>query len=179
MFIEPTSIDGLYTIDPQRYEDDRGYFARAWCVNEFSEEGLVAGFVQGSISYNARANTLRGMHYQTEPHGETKLIRCEAGAIYDVLLDLRPDSDTYLRWESFELTPENGRQLYVAPGLANGFQTLVDNTVVGYQIDTFYQPDYAAGVRWDDSAFAISWPEADQRIMSDKDRSWPDFDSND
>ena len=174
MFIEPTSIDGLYVIDPQRHEDDRGYFARAWCVNELSDEGLAAGFVQGSVSYNTSAGTLRGMHFQTEPYGETKLIRCERGAIYDVVLDVRPKSDTYLQWEAFELTPDNGRQLYVEPGLAHGFQTLVDETVVGYQIDTFHQPDHATGVRWDDSAFGIEWPDADQRIMSDKDRSWPD-----
>jgi len=177
MIIESTSIDGLYVIDPERHEDERGYFARAWCVNELSEEGLTAGFVQGSISYNAKANTLRGLHLQTEPHGETKLIRCEAGAVFDVILDLRPESDTYLEWEGFELDPTNGRQLYVAPGLAHGFQTLVDATVVGYQIDTFYQPGYASGVRWDDPAFGIEWPDATERIMSDKDRSWPDFEA--
>ncbi len=175
MFFQSTPIDGLYTVDPDRHSDERGYFARAWCVNEFSEEGLTAGFVQGSISYNIRAHTLRGMHYQTEPHGETKLIRCERGAIYDVILDLRPGSDTYLQWKAFELNPENGRQLYVAPGLAHGFQTLTDDTVVGYQIDTFHQPDHATGVRWDDPAFAIEWPDAGERIMSDKDRSWPDY----
>ena len=179
MFIEPTEIDGLYIIDPERFEDDRGYFARAWCVNELSEEGLTAGFVQGSVSYNAKANTLRGMHFQAEPHGETKLVRCEAGAIYDVILDVRPDSDTYLEWEAFELSPRNGRQLYVAPGLAHGFLTLADETVVGYQIDTFYQPDYATGVRWDDPAFGIDWPDVDAAdlIMSDKDRDWPDFEA--
>ena len=181
MFIEPTSMDGLYTIDPERHVDDRGYFARAWCVNELSEEGLAAGFVQGSISYNTAANTLRGMHFQSEPWGETKLIRCETGAIYDVILDMRPDSDTYLQWEAFELDPVNGRQLYVSAGLAHGFLTLVDDTVVGYQIDTFYQPGHATGVRWDDPAFGITWPEVVgedgaplPRIMSDKDRSWPD-----
>ncbi|MDH5521350.1 MAG: dTDP-4-dehydrorhamnose 3,5-epimerase [Acidimicrobiia bacterium] len=175
MFIEPTSIDGLYTIDPERHADDRGYFARAWCVNEFSENGLTTGFVQSSISYNAKADTLRGMHFQSEPYGETKLIRCEQGAIHDVILDLRPESDTYLQWEAFRLDPVGGRQLYVAPGLAHGFQTLADETVVSYQIDTFYQPDHATGVRWNDPAFAIDWPEASARIMSDKDRSWPDF----
>ncbi len=177
MIIEPTAIDGLYTIDPERHTDDRGYFARAWCVNELADEGLTAGFVQSSISYNAKANTLRGMHYQTEPYGETKLIRCEQGAIHDVILDMREDSDTYLEWEAFELTPANGRQLYAAPGLAHGFQTLVDETVVGYQIDTFYQPDHATGVRWDDPAFKIEWPDAAELIMSDKDRAWPDFHS--
>jgi len=176
MFIEPTSIDGLYTIDPERHGDERGWFARAWCVNEFSEEGLTAGFVQGSVSFNANAGTLRGMHFQTEPYGETKLIRCESGAVYDVILDVRPDSDTYLQWEAFELNPANGRQLYVTAGLAHGFQTLADETVVGYQIDTFYQPDHATGVRWDDPAFGIEWPDvgSGERIMSDKDRSWPD-----
>lgn len=115
------------------------------------------------------------MHFQLEPHGETKLIRCESGALLDVLLDMRPDSDTYLQWESFELSPAAGRQLYVGPGLAHGFVTLADETVVSYQIDTFYQPDHSSGVRWDDPTFGIEWPEIDDMIISDKDQNWPDF----
>jgi dTDP-4-dehydrorhamnose 3,5-epimerase len=175
LLVEATRIDGLYTIDLEKHEDDRGYFARAWCARELDEAGLGAGFVQGSISYNAAAGTLRGMHYQTEPHQETKLIRCESGAMLDVLLDLRPESATYLGWQSFELTPERGRQLYVGPGLAHGFVTLADHTVVSYQIDTFYQPDHGAGARWDDPAFGIEWPEVEDLIISEKDRNWPDF----
>ncbi len=176
MIIEPTTIDGLYTVAPERHEDDRGFFARTWCVDEFAEAGISPEFVQASISYNERANTLRGMHFQREPHGETKLIGCIAGAIHDVLLDLRPESDTYLTWESFVLSPENGIQLFAPPGLAHGFQTLVDGSTVSYHIDTFYQPGHSAGVRWDDPAFGIEWPDADDRIMSDKDRDWPDYD---
>lgn len=176
VIIEPTSIDGLYTVAPERHSDDRGFFARTWCVDEFADAGINPEFVQASVSYNERANTLRGMHFQREPHGETKLIGCIAGAIHDVLLDLRPDSDTYLHWEAFELSAENGLQIFAPPGLAHGFQTLVDRSVVSYHIDTFYQPDHSAGVRWDDQAFGISWPEAAERIMSDKDRAWPDYD---
>lgn len=177
MIIEPTTIDGLYTIDLERFEDDRGHFARTWCENELADAGLSAGFVQGSVSFNATAGTLRGMHFQVEPHAETKLIRCESGALFDVLLDLRPESSTYLGWEAFELTPERGRQLYVGPGLAHGFVTLADNTVVSYQIDTFYQPNAGSGVRWDDPAFAIEWPHFAELTMSDKDRNWPDHQS--
>ncbi len=174
MIITQTSIDAVHTIDPERHADERGSFARTWCVDEFGASGLTAAFLQGSISYNTRANTLRGMHFQREPYGETKLIRCEAGAAYDVLLDLRPSSDTYRKWEAFELTPENGRQLHVGPGIAHGFQTLEDETVLSYQIDTLYQQTHASGVRWDDPAFGIEWPAAAERTISAKDRSWPD-----
>lgn len=176
VIIEPTTIDGLYTVSPERHEDDRGFFARTWCVDEFADAGINPEFVQASVSFNRSANTLRGMHFQQEPHGETKLISCIAGAIQDVLLDLRPDSDTYLQWESFELSAQNGIQLFAPPGLAHGFQTLVDGSTVSYHIDTFYQPGHSAGVRWDDPAFGIVWPDADERIMSDKDREWPDYD---
>lgn len=177
VIIEETDLPGLYVIDLEPHRDDRGFFARTWCANEFADAGLAAEFVQASISYNATANTLRGMHFQREPYGETKLIRCEAGAVYDVIIDLRPDSDTYTNWLGWELTADRGRQLYVPAGMAHGFQTLVDNTVVSYNIDTFHQPGHGDGVRWDDPAFAIDWPDADRRIMSDKDRNWPDFHS--
>lgn len=176
MIIEPTTIDGLYTVAQERHEDDRGFFARTWCVDEFADAGINPEFVQASVSYNERANTLRGMHFQREPHGETKLIACIAGAIHDVLLDLRPESDTYLQWESFQLSADNGLQLFAPPGIAHGFQTLADATTVSYHIDTFHQPDHSAGFRWDDPTFAITWPEADERILSDKDRDWPDYD---
>lgn len=175
MIIEPTEIEGLFTVEQERHRDDRGFFARIWCIDELAEAGLAVEFVQASISHNTKAGTLRGMHYQEDPYGETKLIACVAGALHDVLLDLRPDSDTYLRWLSFELTPESGLSLLACPGLAHGFQTLVDDTIVSYHIDTIYQPDHATGVRWDDPTFAIDWPEADERILSDKDRGWPDF----
>lgn len=176
VIIEPTTIEGLYTVTQDRHRDERGYFARTWCVDEFAEAGLSPEFVQASVSFNEHAGTLRGMHFQRAPYGETKLIACVTGAIHDVLLDLRPDSETYLRWEAFELTPDNGIQLLAPPGLAHGFQTLADATTVTYHIDTFYQPDHSAGVRWDDPAFGIDWPDCGDRVMSDKDRDWADFD---
>ncbi len=175
MIIETTSIEGLHLISPERHEDERGFFARTWCVDELAEAGLHPQFVQASVSHNERTGTLRGMHYQRDPHGETKLIHCIRGAIHDVLLDLRPNSRTYLQWASFELTEDNGLQLLVGPGLAHGFQTLRDQTTVSYHIDTFYQPDHATGVRWNDPAFAIEWPSAAKRTMSAKDQEWPDF----
>ena len=175
VIIEPTEIEGLYTIEQERHADERGFFARTWCINELAEAGLAVEFVQASISHNTTSGTLRGLHFQEDPYGETKLIGCVNGALHDVLLDLRPDSDTYLRHLSFELTPDRGLSLLACPGLAHGFQTLADDTVVSYHIDTFYQPAHATGVRWDDPAFAIEWPDVEVRIMSEKDREWPDF----
>lgn len=176
MIIEEAKLPGVNVIDIERHSDDRGYFARTWCVDEFAEAGLHPEFVQSSISFNTQAGTLRGMHLQRSPHGETKLIRCVGGAVYDVLLDLRPDSPTYRQWEAFELTAHSQRALLVPPGIAHGFQTLAAATTVTYDIDTRYAPDHATGVRWDDPAFAIAWPTVEQRILSDKDARWPDFD---
>jgi dTDP-4-dehydrorhamnose 3,5-epimerase len=154
--------------------DERGHFARTFSADEFGERGLEAAVVQCSISFNLRAGTLRGMHFQREPHGECKLIRCTRGAIYDVLIDLRPSSETYCRWHSIELTPASGRMVYAPQGMAHGFQTLEDESEVHYQMSHPYVPSHAAGVRWDDPSFGIEWPPA-ERIINERDSSFPDF----
>ncbi len=176
MRIEHRVISGVYTIDSERFSDDRGYFFRTYCQQEFSAAGIEVDFVQSSLSFNAAAGTLRGMHLQTAPHGEHKLVRCVAGAIYDVALDLRPESPTFLRWESFELQPEGDRAVLIPPGVAHGFQSLVDNTLVAYQIDAPNWPQSAAGVRWNDPVFDISWPANQNRTISERDELWPDYD---
>lgn len=174
MQLRETIISGAFLIEPERCEDERGFFARTWCRREFEEHGLDVRLVQCSISYNRTAGTLRGMHFQREPHAEAKLVRCTAGAIHDVILDLRPSSSTYLSWISVELTAANRLALYVPAGLAHGFQTLVDDTEVFYQISEFYRPESADGVRWDDAAFRIRWP-LPHPILSAKDKQYPDY----
>ena len=174
MQLRETIISGAFLIEPERREDERGFFARTWCRREFEEHGLDVQLVQCSISYNRTAGTLRGMHFQREPHAEAKLVRCTAGAIHDVILDLRPSSPTYLSWISVELTAANRLALYVPTGLAHGFQTLVDDAEVFYQISEFYHPESADGVRWDDPAFRIRWP-LPHPILSSKDKQYPDY----
>jgi dTDP-4-dehydrorhamnose 3,5-epimerase len=174
MQVRETIISSAFLIEPERREDERGFFARTWCQREFEEHGLDARLVQCSISYNRTAGTLRGMHFQREPHVEAKLVRCTAGAIHDVILDLRPSSPTYLSWISVELTAANRLALYVPAGLAHGFQTLVDDTEVFYQISEFYHPESADGVRWDDPAFRIRWPLPNP-ILSPRDKQYPDY----
>lgn len=174
MIFTETSLEGAFVIVPQRSEDERGFFARTWCRREFESHGLEPGLVQCSISYNRRAGTLRGMHYQAAPHGEAKLVRCTTGAIHDVIIDLRPRSRTYLRHYAAVLTAESREMLYVPRGFAHGFQTLADDTEVFYQMSQFHAPGSARGVRWDDPAFGIAWPPAD-RTMSERDRTYPDF----
>jgi dTDP-4-dehydrorhamnose 3,5-epimerase len=169
-----TALPGACIVEPQCHRDDRGFFARTWCCQEFEAQGLNAKMEQCSISYNRRAATLRGMHYQAAPYAETKLVRCTAGAIYDVILDLRPDSPAYLRWAAVELTADNRRALYIPEGLAHGFFTLADDTEVFYQITTPHQADAARGVRWNDSAFGIAWP-GEPCFVSEKDSSYPDY----
>jgi len=161
-------------LELERHEDERGFFARAWCRDEFADHGLVPELTQCSISRNSRAGTLRGMHFQRPPHEEAKLVRCTTGAIFDVIVDLRPDSLTYTEWVGVELDAERGNALYVPKGFAHGFQTLVDRTDVLYMISDPYVPEAASGVRWDDPAFAIEWPYKNMRTISDRDRSWPD-----
>jgi dTDP-4-dehydrorhamnose 3,5-epimerase len=168
-------IAGAFVVEPVPIEDDRGFFARAFDTDEFVTHGLITDFVQWSISVNARAGTLRGLHFQREPYEEAKLVRCTRGALYDVIVDLRPDSPTFRRWVAGEPTAENRLWLYIPKGLAHGFQTLEDDTEVFYAISEPYEQSAAAGVRWDDPAFGIEWPPTDERVMSDKDRSWPDF----
>jgi dTDP-4-dehydrorhamnose 3,5-epimerase len=174
MIFTETRLKGAWIIDPGRLEDARGFFARTWCRKEFEARGLDAGLAQCSISYNARKGTLRGMHWQAEPHPETKVVRCTRGSMHDVLLDLRPDSPTFKAWVAVELTAENRRMLYVPKGVAHGFQTLEDATEVLYMISEFHHPECARGVRWDDPAFGIAWPLA-VSVISDRDRSYPSW----
>ncbi len=156
-FIE-TKLKGAYFIEPVRLEDERGFFARTWCQEEFKAHGLSKNFVQCSISFNKKKGTLRGMHYQAPPHAENKLVRCTMGVLYDVILDLRPESATFKQWMSVELTDQNRKMLYIPEGLAHGFQTLADETEIFYQISEFYHPENAQGVLWDDPVFNIKWP---------------------
>lgn len=172
MIFTPTPLDGAVVIDLERLGDERGYFARTFCVREFEAEGLVTDFVQFSVSFNAEAGTVRGMHFQRPPAEETKLVRCTQGAIWDVIVDFRPDSPTYLKSFAVELSAENGRQLYVPRGFAHGFQTLTPDAVVAYMIDEFYTPGAGAGLRFDDPALGLSWPR-EITVMSEKDRDWP------
>jgi dTDP-4-dehydrorhamnose 3,5-epimerase len=167
-------LAGAYVIDVDRVTDERGFFVRTWCREEFATHGLPVDPAQLSISMNWRKGTLRGMHLQAAPHEETKIVRCSKGAIYDVVLDLRRDSATFGRWHAVELTAENGRMLFVPPGCAHGFQTLEDASEVTYLISEFYHPASARGVRWNDPAFAIEWP-LPVSVMSTADRTYADF----
>lgn len=169
-----TKLRGAFFIEPVRHEDERGFFARTWCRREFEERGLDAGLAQCGISYNRKKGTLRGMHYQNPPYSETKLVRCTRGAVYDVIIDLRPGSPTFGRWVAAELTETNRRILYVPQGFAHGFQTLGNDTEVAYQVSEFYHPEAAGGVRWDDPAFRISWP-LEVTVIAPRDRDYPDF----
>jgi len=168
-------LPGAYVLDLEPHHDERGFFARTWCVDDFVSRGLNASFEQCSISFNEREGTLRGMHYQAAPHEEVKLVRCTAGAILDVIVDLRETSPTYTKWTAVELTAANRRQLYIPAGFAHGFQTLCDSAEIFYQISTGYQPGAVKGIRWNDPAFAIRWPNSHAPIMSERDRSYPDF----
>ena len=175
MIFTETDLPGAYLIDLERREDERGFFARAWCADEFAEHGLSTRLVQANISFNVRKGTLRGMHFQVEPHAEAKVVRCTRGAIYDVVIDLRPDSDTYKRWLGVELDAEGRRALYVPEGFAHGYQTLAPDTETMYQVSEYYAPHAEDGVRWDDPAFGIEWPDPANAFLSEKDRNCPDF----
>ncbi|GBD98068.1 dTDP-4-dehydrorhamnose 3,5-epimerase [bacterium BMS3Abin07] len=174
MIFKETSLAGAYIITIEKREDERGFFARSWCKNEFESHGLNSSFVQANVSFNKKSGTLRGMHYQVNPYEETKLMRCTRGAIYDVIIDLRPDSPTYKQWIGVELTAENYTMLFVPENFAHGFQTLEDGTEVTYQVSQFYSPGSEQGIRFNDTGFGIKWP-VDIRVISDKDRSWPDY----
>lgn len=162
-------------IEPERLEDERGFFARSFCADQFLRHRLNPELNQCSISFNHKAGTLRGMHYQAAPFAEAKLVRCTQGAIYDVALDLRRDSPTYKAWFAQELSADNRLMLYIGEGIAHGFQTLSDNAEVFYQISTHYHPEASRGVRWNDPAFAIRWPLTDTSSMSERDRQYPDY----
>ena len=175
MIFKPTKLAGAFIVELETIDDDRGFFARAYCRKEFEKHDLNASVVQCNLSYNKYRGTLRGMHFQKSPHAEVKFVRCVAGAIYDVIIDLRPESRTYTQWVGVELTSKNRLMLYVPEGFAHGYQTLADNSEVFYQVSEYYTPSADAGVRWDDPAFGIIWPAVDKRIISDKDRHWPDY----
>lgn len=174
MKFQETDLSGAYIIDIDPFEDDRGLFARTWCQKEFEAHGLNSSIVQANISQNRKRGTLRGLHWQKKPFGECKLLRCTCGSIYDVVVDLRPDSDTFRSWIGFELTEKNHRMLLVPEDFAHGFQTLEDNTEVFYQVTQFYTPDAECGARFDDPAFVIEWP-LDVTTISDKDAGWDSF----
>ena len=174
MIFTETTLKGAFLIELERRQDERGFFARTWCQREFEAHGLNTQWVQCNLSFNRPKGVLRGMHYQAAPYAETKLIRCTMGAIYDVIIDLRPESSTFRQWMALDLTAEDRRMLLVPEGFAHGFQTLVEETEVFYQMSQFYAPEHARGVRWDDPAFKVSWPDG-RRLISERDQSFPDF----
>ena len=172
MTFEATNLSGALVIDLDPYRDERGFFARVYCQRTFAEHGLESVMVQGNLSFNHKAGTLRGMHYQVMPAEEAKLVRCTRGAIFDVIVDLRPGSPTYLQHVGVELTADNRRALYVPPMFAHGFQTLEDDTEVSYLVSASHDPSAERGVRHDDATIAISWPRP-VTVISPKDASWP------
>jgi dTDP-4-dehydrorhamnose 3,5-epimerase len=174
MIFRPARLDGVWLVEIEPQSDERGHFARLWCRREFAARGLDSELAQASVSFNRARGTVRGLHFQTPPHAEVKLVRCSRGAIWDVALDLRPGSPTFGEWQGFELNAGNAAALYIPKGLAHGFQTLEPDTEVLYQISEFHAPDAAGGVRFDDPAFGIEWP-LPVAAISAKDRAWPDY----
>ncbi|HEV7498602.1 MAG TPA: dTDP-4-dehydrorhamnose 3,5-epimerase [Vicinamibacteria bacterium] len=173
-FVE-TILTGAYILEQERHADDRGFFARTWCERELREQGLEAALAQCSVSFNRHRGTLRGLHYQVPPFAEAKIVRCTRGAVYDVAVDLRPDSRTFRRWLGVELAEDDGRALYIPPGLAHGFYALADATEVEYQISSPYVPEAARGVRWDDPLFGVAWP-GPVKVIAPRDRDYADVD---
>ncbi len=174
MLFEETAVDGAFLIRPERIEDERGFFARTFCVRELSERGLDPTVVQSSLSYNRRRGTLRGMHFQVAPHEENKLVSCRQGSIYDVIIDLRPSSPTYSRWFGATLTAAGFEKLFIPKGCAHGFITLLDDSIVEYDISNYYHPESARGVRYDDPAFNVVWPMA-PAVINGRDQSYPPY----
>ncbi|HEV2397936.1 MAG TPA: dTDP-4-dehydrorhamnose 3,5-epimerase [Candidatus Sulfotelmatobacter sp.] len=174
MIFRETRLPGVFEINLEPSNDSRGFFARSWCQKEFEDQALDIRVAQCNISFNIRSGTLRGMHYQAAPKAEAKLVRCTSGSIYDVVIDLRPESPTFKNWIAAVLTPDAHNMMYVPGGCAHGFLTLADNSEVFYQMSEFYSPDAARGVRWDDPAFQIMWPSSVQ-VISERDRTYPDF----
>jgi dTDP-4-dehydrorhamnose 3,5-epimerase len=174
VIVRAGGLEDVYLIEPEPIHDERGFFARSWCQRELARHGLVTRLVQCSISYTRRKGTLRGLHYQAPPHQEVKVVRCTRGAIYDVVLDLRRESATFGGWVAVVLSADDRQALYIGTGLAHGFQTLQDDCEVYYQMSEFYAPESARGVRWNDPAFGISWPDG-HPIVSPRDDSYPDF----
>ncbi len=174
MIFEETPLRGAYIIHPDRFDDERGYFARTFCSREYEAHGLSPTVAQCNTSWNRHRGTLRGLHWQEAPHREVKLVRCAAGALFDVIVDLRPESHTFKRWFGLELTPTNGRLLYIPERFAHGYLTLEEGTEVAYQMSTFYAPGFTRGARYDDPAFGIVWPEP-VMVIAERDRTYPDF----
>jgi dTDP-4-dehydrorhamnose 3,5-epimerase len=174
MLFHQTQLPGVFEIHLEPHHDERGFFARSWCPKEFEAHGLNPALAQCNISFNLRKGTLRGMHYQAPPHAEAKIVRCTQGAIYDVVLDLRPSSPAYKKWIAVELSSANRHMVYIPEGCAHGFLTLEDKTEILYQMSEFYNPESARGVRWNDPAFRISWPEKMQ-VISERDAAYPGF----
>jgi dTDP-4-dehydrorhamnose 3,5-epimerase len=174
MIFTSTLLEGAFLIDVEPREDERGFFARTWCRQELAARGLDTEIAQASISYNRLRGTVRGLHFQRPPHEENKIVRCTCGAIFDVIVDLRPHSSSYLRWQGFELTAENRRAVYIPKGLAHGFQTLADHSEIAYQISAFHAPEAADGYRYDDASFGIAWP-LPVAMISQRDLDWAKF----
>ncbi len=174
MIFKKTILQGAFIIEPKRIGDERGFFARLLCNNELEQQGLKSNIVQTNIGFSTTKGTQRGLHFQKPPHQEVKIVRCTRGAIYDVIIDLRPDSGTYKQWFGIELNEENRLSLYVPEGFAQGYRTLKDNSEMYYHTTAFYAPKHAFGVRYDDPAFNISWP-GQVTTISDNDKNWPDY----
>jgi dTDP-4-dehydrorhamnose 3,5-epimerase len=174
MIFTETKLKGAFIVDVKKLEDDRGFFGRSWCRREFEAIGLTADVVQTNVAYSKLKGTLRGMHYQLSPYEESKLVRCTRGAVYDVIIDLRPESPTFKQWVGVELTADNYRMLFVPERFGHGYITLQDNTDVTYQVTQYYTPGAERGIRWNDPEFNIAWP-IEPLVMSEKDKQMPDF----
>lgn len=174
MIFTETKLPGAFIVELETRGDERGFFARAWCKKEFAEQGINLDWVQANLAHTKQGGTLRGLHYQIAPYEEAKLMRCIRGAIYDVIVDLRPGSPTYKQWLGVELTADNRKALYIPEGFAHGYQTLVDDTEVFYLVSQFYTPGSEQGIRYNDPAFGIEWP-LEVQVISDKDKSWSDY----
>ena len=176
MKFNETKLRGIYVIEPHRFEDDRGFFAQSFSAKEFAARGLATVFVENNISHSKYRGTLRGIHFQAAPHGQDKLVRCTRGAVFDVAVDLRPHSPTFKQWIGVELSAENRTMIYIPGDCGHGFQTLVNDTEVFYLVSQVYVPESSRGYRWNDPAFQIEWPDVPERILIDRDKTYPDFD---
>ena len=175
MIFVKTKFADAFVVELEKHEDERGFFARAWCDCEFAAHNLNAQWVQANLAYSKAKGTLRGLHYQVAPYQEAKLMRCIRGAIYDVILDVRPESPTFKQWLGVVLTADNHKALYVPQGFAHGYQTLTDDSEVFYPVSQFYTPGSERGIRWNDPTFAIQWPLTEGLVISEKDQNWPDY----
>lgn len=174
MIFTETKLQGAFLIEPKKFEDERGFFSTSWSAREMQEHGISPRLADCNISFNLRKGTLRGMHFQREPRAQAKLVRCTRGGIYDVAIDLRPDSPTFKQWAGAELTADNHLMLYIPEGFAHGFLTLEDKTEVFYMVSEIYAPELADGVRWDDPAFGVEWP-GEVKVINERDANYTDF----